>query len=100
MWYLEGDWKSNGTGDSAKFEESLKSLDTRQVMIGLSKGLELILRDNGKDDLNAIGISLNDDKLFVRRLTKKLNETNGKTQQSLIDKLASFFSVDRKNRAH
>ncbi len=90
MWYLEGDWKSNGTNDSVRFEKLLKSLDARQVMTDLTKGPEIILRDEGTDDLNAVGISLDNDKLFVRRVTNKL-KTNNKTRQSLVDRLLRFF---------
>jgi hypothetical protein len=71
IWYLEGDWKSNETIDSAKFEKLLRSMDPRQVITDLSKGLEIILRNPKTEDLDAIGISLDNDKLFVRRMTKK-----------------------------
>jgi hypothetical protein len=92
MWYLEGDWKSNGTRDAARFEKILLSLDTRQVMIDLSKGLEIILKTNGSDDLDAIGISLNHDKLFVRRITEKLSESR-RTRKGLVDRLLKFFGA-------
>jgi|LakMenEpi03Aug12_release.lakeMendotaPanAssembly.Ray.scaffolds.fasta_scaffold401886_2 hypothetical protein len=72
MSYLEGDWKSNGTSDSVTFERLLKSFDPRQVMTDLTKGLEITLCDNGIDDLNAVAVSLDNDKLFLRRLTSKL----------------------------
>jgi hypothetical protein len=71
IWYLEGDWKSNETIDSAKFEKLLRSMDPRQVITDLSKGLEIILKNPKTEDLDAIGISLDNDKLFVRRMTKK-----------------------------
>jgi hypothetical protein len=92
MWYLEGDWKSNGTSDSARFEKILKSLDTRQVMIDLSKGPEIILRTKGSDNLDAIGISLNNDKLFVRRMTEKLSESR-RTRKGLFHRLLKFFGA-------
>jgi hypothetical protein len=74
MWYLEGDWKSKETNDSVKFETSIKTLDARQVMADLSKGLEIFLTANGTDKLDAIAISLDNNKLFVRRVTKELKE--------------------------
>jgi len=94
MWYLEGDWKSYGTNESVRFEKLLKSLDAKQVMTDLTKGPEIILRGEGMNDLNAVGISLHEDKLFVRRLVDKSNEPNDKSRKSLMDRLLRFFKAE------
>jgi len=94
MWYLEGDWKSNETSDAVRFEKSLKALDARQVITDLSKGLEIILKASETDNLDAIGISLDNDKLFVRRVTKELKEENSKTRQNVIDRILKFFRAE------
>jgi hypothetical protein len=94
MSYLEGDWKSNGTSDSVIFERLLKSFDPRQVMTDLTKGLVITLRGNGIGDFNAVAISLDNNKLFLRRLTNKLKSTNSKTRQSSIERLLRFFKAE------
>lgn len=70
MWYLEGNWISNQTLESERFEYLMASLDATQVFNDLTKGVALLLREGEiPNETRAIGISLNNGKLFVRRIT-------------------------------
>jgi hypothetical protein len=88
MWYLEGNYESNQTPDSEKFERLMRSLDATQVFNDLSKGPNLVLMNKETQyDLNAIGISLDNGKLFVRQMVKPITETIQPKRGTLIDRI-------------
>lgn len=94
MWYLEGHWESNATDDSLTFEKLLRSIDAREAMTDLTKGTELILRNNEKLDLKAIGISLDNDRLFVRRMPEESKEESRNARQGIMYRILKFFKAD------
>lgn len=68
MWYLEGRWEPNNTGDCEHFERLMKLLDTKEVFSDLTKGVKIYLRNiETRSEVPAIVISLLENTtLFVR----------------------------------
>jgi hypothetical protein len=94
MWYLDGDWKSNQNNNAEKFERLMKSLNSANVFNGdLNKGVKLILQDTvTRAELNAIGISLDNDKLLVRLVLKPAAVISQPRRDTLFDRILSLLN--------
>ncbi|RAW00652.1 CPBP family intramembrane glutamic endopeptidase [Pseudochryseolinea flava] len=69
MFYIEGNWINNGTDQALAFEDLIKANQARESIIDLSKTIPLQLIDvETGSELDVLGISLHNDKIFVKRL--------------------------------
>jgi hypothetical protein len=70
MWYVEGQWISNGSAESIAFESLIKTFEARQIMADPTKGTRITLTED-KAVTQAYVISLTDSNLFIRRVFEK-----------------------------
>jgi hypothetical protein len=74
MWYLEGTWLPFSTQSAQEFDQLARSFDGREVMSDPKKGTRIVLCDPDVQDhqgINALVISISDDRLFVRQVFNK-----------------------------
>ncbi len=74
MWYLDGEWVSNGSKHAQDFEILVRNFDTKQVYQDHTKGTRALLFETKSlegSGINAVIISLTDNRLFLRRVFEK-----------------------------
>ena len=73
MWYLEGDCKPNSTSEAQAFTNLVNKFNAIFVMKDWRHGTRVLLKSKEKNDVltHALIISLNENKLLLRRVFKK-----------------------------